>query len=383
MKFSLLYPVTVGSADRLGTGLLGLEPQLYGSAIAELREQAVAADRAGWTSLMLAEQHFEVEGYQVTPNPLLVNVYLAQHTSRLRQGQLGLAVPSWNPLRLAEDIAVADHLTGGRLDVGLSFARRSRSAGILGQHFAAHADGRALFEEWFEIMRLAWTQELWAHDGAFIQVPPPGLAWRHPVSERLGASGEDGALTRIGAVPKPLQSPHPPLYTVLTGGLRTVEWAARVGSNLVTAETEPGRIREVTESYARAATRHGRNIYLNRWEPGGGIALCRFLAVAATHEEALRTGGQAMPYIGDWLAEFGLFDDRTAAVPRTLDELVSTGAMLLGTPDGVGEQVAGLIDDYGIDHLVFVACAGAVDHDRMLETIVRFGDEVIGRLSRA
>jgi alkanesulfonate monooxygenase SsuD/methylene tetrahydromethanopterin reductase-like flavin-dependent oxidoreductase (luciferase family) len=292
-------------------------------------------------------------------------------------------VPSWNPLRLAEDIAVADHLTGGRLDVGLSFAHRSRSAGVLGQHFGARADSRALFEEWFEVMRLAWTEELWSYDGAFIRVPPPGLTWRHPVSKRLGAGAEDDALARIGVVPKPLQSPHPPLHTVLTGGPRTVEWAARVGSTLVTAETEPDRIREVTGAYTRAATRHGRNIYLNRWEPGGGIALCRFLSVAATREQALRTGGQAVPYICDWLAEFGFFDDREAPVPRTLDELVSTGAMLLGTPDDVGEQVAGLIGDYGIDHLVFVACAGAVDHDRMLETIVGFGDGVIGRLSRA
>ncbi|WP_158566855.1 LLM class flavin-dependent oxidoreductase [Actinomadura craniellae] len=378
MKFSLFYPVTVGSADRLGTGLLGLEPQLYGSAIAELREQAVAADETGWHSLMLAERHFEVEGYQVTPNPLLLNVYLAQHTARLRHGQLGLAVPTWNPLRLAEDIAVADHLTGGRLDVGLSHAVPARAGGVLGQHHRG-AENREIFEEWFEVMRMAWTEELWSYEGAHIQVPPPGIAWRHPVSERLGAGVEDGALTRIGTVPRPLQSPHPPLYTVLTGGDETVEWAARVGSTLVTTATEPGRIRRVAETYAEAANRHGRNVYLNRWEPGGGIALCRFLAVAPTHEEALRTGRQALPYVRDWLAGFGLFDGR----PRTLDELVADGAMLLGTPERVGEQVRCLADEHGIDHLIFVACTGSADHGRMLETIAAFGEEIIGRLSPA
>jgi alkanesulfonate monooxygenase SsuD/methylene tetrahydromethanopterin reductase-like flavin-dependent oxidoreductase (luciferase family) len=88
-----------------------------------------------------------------------------------------------------------------------------------------------------------------------------------------------------------------------------------------------------------------------------------------------------MPYVCDWLAEFGLFDAQP--MPRTLEELIHGGAMLLGTPDDVGERAARLIDDYGVDHLVFVACAGAVDHGRMLETIVQFGDEVIGHLSRA
>ncbi|MFI0448632.1 LLM class flavin-dependent oxidoreductase [Actinomadura sp. 6N118] len=391
MKFSLFYPLTVGSADRLGTGLLGLEPHLYGSAIAELREQAVAADETGWTSLMLSEQHFEVEGYQVTPNPLLVNVYLAQHTSRLRHGQMGLAVPAWNPLRLAEDIAVADHLTGGRLDVGLGCAYRSRSGGVLGQHYGVTGDrdaerrNREIFEEWFEVMLLAWTEELWSYEGAYIQVPPLGITWRHPVSERLSAGVEDGLLTRIGTVPKPLQSPYPPLYTVLTGGLtggrETIEWAARVGSTLVTMATEPCEVRQVTETYTRAANRYGRNVYLNRWEPGAGVALCRFLAVAPTHEQALRTGRQAVPYVCDRLAELGFFDDQAGGVPRTLEELISSGAILLGTPDDVGEQVTGLIDDYGIDHLVFVACAGSINHDRMLDTIARFGDKVIARVS--
>ena len=77
--------------------------------------------------MMFAEHHFEIEGYHVTPNPLMLNVYLAQHTKRLRQGQMGLVLPNWNPLRLAEDIAMADHLTGGRLDIGLSRGYQPRS----------------------------------------------------------------------------------------------------------------------------------------------------------------------------------------------------------------------------------------------------------------
>ena len=115
MKFGMFYPVAVASESDLGKGLWGLDRERYATTIEELREQAIVADETGWTSMMFAEHHFEIEGYHVTPNPLLLNVYLAQHTKRLRQGQMGLVLPNWNPLRLAEDIAMADHLTGGRL----------------------------------------------------------------------------------------------------------------------------------------------------------------------------------------------------------------------------------------------------------------------------
>ena len=141
MKFGMFYPVAVASEADLGKGLWGLDRDRYANTIEELREQAIVADETGWTSMMFAEHHFEIEGYHVTPNPLMLNVYLAQHTKRLRQGQMGLVLPNWNPLRLAEDIAMADHLTGGRLDIGLSRGYQPRSVGVMGQHYHANAAG--------------------------------------------------------------------------------------------------------------------------------------------------------------------------------------------------------------------------------------------------
>ena len=95
MKFGMFYPVAVASEADLGKGLWGLDRARYDTAIQELREQAICADETGWTSMMFAEHHFEIEGYHVTPNPLMLNVYLAQHTKRLRQGQMGLVLPNW------------------------------------------------------------------------------------------------------------------------------------------------------------------------------------------------------------------------------------------------------------------------------------------------
>lgn len=397
MRFSLFYPVATGSpTQRLGSGLLGLDRELYHQTISELREQAVCADETGWTSFLLAEHHFEVEGYHVTPNPLLLNVFLASQTTRLRHGQLGLVLPNWNPLRLAEDIAVADHLTGGRLDVGLSRGYQSRSVGVLGQHVNVSVAGsgdepveirnRRVFEEWFEVMRRSWAEDLWSYTGEFVQVPPPGLAWPHPISARLGAGVSDARLTRIATVPKPFQQPHPPLFTTLTQSPETLAWAARVGSSVVTLATDHDRLHGIFQSYVDSAAEHGRTFRPGEWRPDGGVALCRLLAVAETYEEAWKTAEQSMAFMGDWLGEFGFFEawrmpGQEGPVPRTLEQLVKSGAALVGTPDDVGEQVQRLRDELNVDYLVFVACAGAIDHPRMLNMIQLFGQHVIPAFS--
>jgi alkanesulfonate monooxygenase SsuD/methylene tetrahydromethanopterin reductase-like flavin-dependent oxidoreductase (luciferase family) len=392
VKFSLFYPVAVATAAELGTGLLGLDSGRYQTTIQELREQAQCADEYGWTSLMLAEHHFEVEGYQVTPNPLLLNVYLAQHTSRLRHGQMGLVLPNWNPLRLAEDIAVADHLTGGRLDIGLSRGYQTRAVGVLGQHFGVGIAGsdraevetrnRRVFEEWFELMRRSWTQDLWSYSSDLIQVPPPGLSWPHPISARLGAGVADGELRQVAVVPKPLQTPHPPLFTTLTQSPQTLDWAARVGSSIVTIASDTDMVNGLFQAYADAAGRYGRPVRPGEWRPDGGVAVCRLLSVARTHEDAWEGARQSMAFTADWLGEFGFFEawrlpGQEGPVPRTLEQVVKAGGALVGTPDEVGEQLQRLRDTTGVEYVVFVACGGAVDHARMLETIQLFGEHVI------
>jgi len=396
VKFSLFYQVAVASGAELGAGLLGLDRGRYQTTINELREQAKCADEYGWTSLMLAEHHFEVEGYQVTPNPLLLNVYLAQHTSRLRHGQMGLVLPNWNPLRLAEDIAVADHLTGGRLDVGLARGYQSRSSGVLGQHYGVsnagsdragvEARNRQVFEEWFEIMRRSWTSDLWSHESDLIKVPPPGLSWTHPVSARLGAGVTDGEITQVAIVPKPLQTPYPPLFTMLTQSPQTLDWAARVGSSIVTIASDPDMIAGLFHGYADAAARYGRTVRPGSWQPGGGVALCRLLSVASTHEEAWARARSAVGVTAEWLGEFGFFEawrlpGQEGAVPRTLEQVAAAGAIVAGTPDEAGEQLERLRETTGAEYVVFVPLGGAAEHAHMLETIGLFGEQVVPALA--
>jgi alkanesulfonate monooxygenase SsuD/methylene tetrahydromethanopterin reductase-like flavin-dependent oxidoreductase (luciferase family) len=310
---------------------------------------------------------------------------------------MGLVLPNWNPLRLAEDIAIADHLTGGRLDVGLSRGYQSRSVGVLGQHFHANAAGsghaetearnRKVFEEWFEVMRRSWTEDLFSHQGEFISAPPQGLGWTHPITNRLGAGAQDGKLTRIATVPKPRQLPHPPLFTSLTQSPETLEWAARVGSSVVTVAADPARVRWVFDTYAQEAAKHGRTLRSGEYRPEGGVVLCRNLAVARTHEEAMETARQGSAFWTHWLGEFGFFEalrmpGQEGPVPKTFEQMLDSRFQLVGTPDSVGEQIEKLRDELGVEYMIFIMYGGITEQHRMLESIQLFGEQVIPRLQR-
>jgi alkanesulfonate monooxygenase SsuD/methylene tetrahydromethanopterin reductase-like flavin-dependent oxidoreductase (luciferase family) len=88
----------------------------------------------------------------------------------------------------------------------------------------------------------------------------------------------------------------------------------------------------------------------------------------------------------DWLAEFGFFEawrlpGQQGPVPRTLEQMVEAGAMLVGTPDEVGEQIEKLRERTGVEYLVFIAAGGMTEHRRMLDMIELFGEHVIPALS--
>src|SRR5258705_6691834 len=87
----------------------------FQSAYDNLLGWARTADALGFDTMWLTEHHFQFEGYEVVPNTILMGTALALQTERLRLGQMFSIVPQWHPLRLAEDFALADRMTGGRM----------------------------------------------------------------------------------------------------------------------------------------------------------------------------------------------------------------------------------------------------------------------------
>lgn len=166
--------------------------------IREAMDLAVASEDAGFDYAWFAEQHFTNYGY--SPNPVLLATAVAQRTTRIRLGLSIVVLPLWNPIRLAEDLAVLDILSGGRLDVGVGKGYQHIAFRGLGVDLE---ERQRLFEENLEILLAAWTTDS-------VQLDGPTYATQQAVN----------------VLPKPVQRPHPPVWVAVTSD-DNIRWVAR------------------------------------------------------------------------------------------------------------------------------------------------------------
>ncbi|HTE84039.1 MAG TPA: LLM class flavin-dependent oxidoreductase, partial [Dehalococcoidia bacterium] len=124
------------------------------------------AEDLGYDSVWLAEHHFSSYGY--IPNPLLMAVKLAQVTRRVRLGTAVLVLPFWNPLRVAEDIAMTDQLTEGRLEVGVARGYQPYEF----QRFGLKMDdNRERTDEALEVLLRALSEDCFEYHGRYHNIP--------------------------------------------------------------------------------------------------------------------------------------------------------------------------------------------------------------------
>ena len=202
MKASLFYLPSIGSRAEIEAGMAGMRGDLYQRMLRELSEQIKLADQLGYDSVSFTEHHFHIEGFEVSQNPVLLDLYFAMQTKRIRVGQLGIVLPAANPIRVAEDIAMLDHMTGGRAVAGFArgYQRRwvdimaQQTHGVSGalphQHDAIDAANREAFEENFQIIKKAWTEEMLTFDGKFWKVPAGETPWTLDTTTKYGKGVE-------------------------------------------------------------------------------------------------------------------------------------------------------------------------------------------------
>src|SRR5919205_3070061 len=202
-----VYPALGDEEEMRKRRPIGRDNEAYQRMLEGLVELVKAADDLGYWGITHVEHHMHSEGMEISPAPLMLNLYLGQYTKRLRHGQLGLVLPAHDPIRLAEEIAIVDHMLRGRLFVGMARGYQSRWMKILCQKLgvgATYSDGseadrsnRLLFAENFKIMKAAWERELLTWDGPTYKVPNPleGIPDWPPaetITSRYGAPGEIG-----------------------------------------------------------------------------------------------------------------------------------------------------------------------------------------------
>ena len=309
---------------------------------------AAAAEQAGFSGYYVAEHHSTPIGHASSPSVFLAA--LSQRTSRMRIGSMVHVLPAYQPLRLAEEICMLDHLSNGRLDIGVGRGASPYEIGMFGIN---PQQARAVFEESLSVLQNFMTHDTLSHRGEFFRYHDVPLTMR------------------------PLQPGGPPMwYGAFTE--RNLEFAAECGLN-ITLNGPPARLRQLSERY--------REIWADRHpgQPGPRIASMYQMFVAETDEEAERI---AEPAYARWHASMThLWRANNAMVRDTLPSsfaaAVQLGSFVAGSAATVRAKLQSILDASGLDRLLLQCNLGSMPHEAALESLGRFRDEVMPHLAAA
>ena len=387
MKASLFYLPTVGSRREIEQGMAGLRGDLYQQMLREVLEQVRLADELGYDSVSFTEHHFHIEGFELSNNPVLLDLYMALQTKRIRVGQLGIVLPASNPIRVAEDIAMLDQMTNGRACAGFArgYQRRwvdvmaQQTHGIHGalphQHDEIDAANRAAFEECFRIIKQAWTEPMLSYQGKYWRIPPGETPWQLEATDKWGAGVENGILRSVGVVPKPVQQPHPPIFQPFASSETSIRWCAKEGVTAILPPMHASYEDNLFNVYAEVSGR----------PRGEGMGLLRDVIIADSDAEAIALWKDSGVFSGRaWFEPFGfrkgVMDPVTGAAP-TAEESVERGYALVGTVDTVARNLERIRKRVPVDWLFCYTYNSLVPHAVLMKSIERFWTEVIPRVS--
>jgi alkanesulfonate monooxygenase SsuD/methylene tetrahydromethanopterin reductase-like flavin-dependent oxidoreductase (luciferase family) len=396
-----VYP-TLGNLDEMKRlRPIGRNIEAYQHMLEGLIEMCKAADDLGYWGVCHTEHHGHSEGLEISPDPLMLNVYLGQYTKRLMHGQLGLVVPSHDPVRLAEQVAIADHMLKGRLFVGLARGYQARWQNVLCQRFGvtstasdqSEADlrNRLLFEEGYKILRLAWENDVLRYKGPTYEVPFPfdeGMPNWPPAQTTTipyGAPGEiddDGTLRGLSVVPKPYTTPHPQLFQAFGASPNTLKWCGEenVTPTILTGPIE--NLKFLIEVYREAAATRGRDVPL-----GKGIGIVRSIHVTDSREEVYDWTDKYEDVVWNgWYRPFGFMEaarlpGEEGPVPapgeHLADRLMNSKIMMAGTVDDVKREMEQTLNAVPVDYIVWLFHWGLFDREHGLRQLDRFANEVM------
>src|SRR5260221_2760337 len=217
------------------------------------KAQAMAQlmDRVGYNAFWMAEHDCQHEGYECIPNVLMTALHLAHVTKRLKIGCGFDITPMWHPLRLAEDYATADILTGGRIIFGVGRGYHTREVETFGSPLLDQQGNRELFEEQVDIIFKAFNEESFAHKGKHYTLPPEVPYRGYQLKE-------------LTLVPRPLRRPVECWQPIQGGSERALDFMAKHGiQGLVGGgSAEGGAMHKVVLAWQEAHAKHGKTIAL-------------------------------------------------------------------------------------------------------------------------
>jgi alkanesulfonate monooxygenase SsuD/methylene tetrahydromethanopterin reductase-like flavin-dependent oxidoreductase (luciferase family) len=303
-------------------------------------ERFVIMDQAGYDAVWLAEHHFS--SFSVCPSVHMMGTMAAARTTRLRIGTAVSLAPFYNPLRLAEEVALLDVLSGGRVNwgAGRGFARSEFAAfGIPGEESASR------FHETVEIVLNAWTNQRLTYAGRFFRY--------------------EG----VEVLPKPLQTPHPPTW-MAAASTPAIEWAASQGhSILMDPHSSRSDLIRKRQHYAAKLQAAGYS------DIGRTIPMARLIAVDETAAKARAVAKRA----AEWMVAsyVGGGHDHVRQEVRGFAgkdpiEFYLDDVIIHGTWDSVVQQIQSFTEGIGMTYLMAAPLSGRTFRlltDRVLPAI--------------
>jgi alkanesulfonate monooxygenase SsuD/methylene tetrahydromethanopterin reductase-like flavin-dependent oxidoreductase (luciferase family) len=383
-KFDSLFAGHV-DMDNIGYGGTPVNQRRFpnehlATAFDKAQAMAQLMDRLGFNTFWMAEHHFQPEGYECIPNTLMMAVHLAHLTQRLKLGCGFNIAPMWHPLRLAEDFAMADILTGGRVTFGVGRGYHTREVETFGAPLLDQVANRELFEEQVDIIFKAFNQESFSHKGKYYTLPPE-VPYR------------GYALKELTVVPRPLRRPVECWQPIQGGTPRALDFMAKHGIQGVVGggSAEGGAMHKVVLGWQEAHARLGQQLEL-----GERLSFGFHFYIADSREQGIREAGkyyeENMKVFGPLRLVRALTEEQIdimadpvrapgAKLPR-IEDAIAAGGVLCGTPEQIVEYIKALETRYpGLDR-ISVSLSIGVPKSVALEQLERFGTEVMPAFQR-
>ena len=315
------------------------EAQVY----EEHLEQMVLGDQLGFDRVWLTEHHFSsvphVEGvpgeYGLCASPFAMACAIAKMTSNVRIGTAIKVLPLEHPLRTAEDAAMADIISGGRIDFGVGLGYRKYEF----DGFRVDPDEKLeRFIEALNIILGVWTTDEYEYKGKFWNIP------------------------RLTLVPKPLQKPHPPVWVATRLGTKeAIDFIAANNYRMLSAWAPRPELRATYELLKESRERSGKDGPFD-------FTCLRHVFVADSDAEAKRLGSDYIEYYMNSTALFRPIGDHER------DEMVFGGV------DTCIEKIRSLSADTGVNNLICWMNFGGMSQDLVKRSMELFATEVIPNL---
>ena len=334
-------------------------------------------EELGYDTFWAAEHHFQREGYECIPNLLLLFVHLAHLTKNLKFGCGFNISPMWHPLRLAEDFAMADHMTKGRVVFGIGRGYHSREVETFGNPSTIidNEANRELFEEQTELLMKSFNQRSFSHHGEHYNIPPD-VPYR----------GYD--LKEITLVPRPRTLPVECWQPIVSASQRAMDFMVKHGMKGIIGggAAAGGTTDRVMEQWRDTLAASGRETEL-----GTDLAIGYTIHIAETPERAIE---EARDYFEENMKMFaplgfvrGLTSQQIAdlgdpakapfAGLPTLEQAVEAGSWLVGPPDLIAKQIRDVQERYPGLESINVGSVIGTPTDVIVEQLDIFGREVM------